>query len=218
MPLPRSPRSAAVVAALLLGALIVAGLAPTFAQPQQVFFGYSRVNLPLISKPAPQPPPVEPQPRIVAWLDIPGQVRINDRLQIIVNVENQGNTDFNGRTEVIIPYEGRRFEAVESSFDRGRGDWVRQNRFPTDLTVEFGTLGRGEHRRGVLYFQLRETQVGDRLRIRGRFSNGRPACGQDVCPTNSSPTSAPRATRSSWWVRAATRRRPPSAASGQARA
>jgi hypothetical protein len=177
-----------------LAALVLLSLAPVLAQsgPSQLFFGYSRVALPLVVGPplptaVPTPVPT-PDPRIVAWLDIPGKVRITDRMQIIVNVENQGATALNRTTEVIIPYDGRKFSAVDSSFDRGKGDWVRQNQFPTDLTVEFGPLQPGEHRRGVIYYDFRangaNAQVGDNLRIRARFNNGGPACGNAVCPTN----------------------------------
>lgn len=182
-------RRRVIVVALLLLSLVLSGLGLAGAQPQQTLFGYSRVLLPLVVNggTAATPPPVN-QPRIVAWLDIPSQVRINDRMQIIVNIQNQGSTSFGGRTDVTIPYDGRKFYAANSSFDAAKGDWVRANNFPTDLIAQFGPLGPGEFRRGVIYYDFKQNgadaKVGDKLRLRARFSNGTPACGQAECPTN----------------------------------
>lgn len=187
---PRSPHHQLFLAALLLIAVALLSLAPVLAQPRpsQLGFGYARVALPMLRNQVVTTPPANPQPQIAVWLDIPGQVRISDRLQIIVNAENQGKSDFAGRTEVIIPYEGHKFRAVDSSFDHGKGDWIKQNKFPTDLTVEFGALRRGELRRGVIYFDLQgnglTSQVGDKLRIRARNNNNSVSCGQIYCPTN----------------------------------
>jgi hypothetical protein len=191
---PRSTTQRVLITAIVLGVLGLLGMSAALAQPQpqQTFFGYSRLYLPALFNappptPVPTPQPV-PQPKIVVWLDIPAKVRINDRMSIIVNIENQGRSDFNGRTEVIIPYEGRKFYAADSSFDRRQGDWVRRNDFPTDLTIEFGELRAGEHRRGVVYYDFRangaNAQIGDNLRVRARFNNGVPDCGSEVCPTN----------------------------------
>lgn len=164
--------------------LMLFGFAPTFAQS---FFGYSRVYLPNVVS-APQPTPKPSAPRIVAWLDIPPKVGINDYMPIVVHIQNQSRTAFTGKTQVTLPYQGRLFYAVSTSFTTGKGDWLKQNQYPTQLVMEFGALGAGEDRQGTIYYDFRangaNAQIGDKLQISATYTNGRPECGSDTCATN----------------------------------
>jgi hypothetical protein len=112
MRFPRSPRWQAMMAVIVLGTLMVLGATAVMAQSGLQLFSYTRVSLPVLSNPlptaapTPTPAPAPANPRIVAWLDIPSEVRLEDRLQVVVNIKNESSFDFNGRTRVVIPYEG----------------------------------------------------------------------------------------------------------------
>lgn len=191
---PWFPRLTMIMALLIINVVVGFNGVPATAspqsqaQPQQRRFTYTRIMLPRIVKVSTPTPPIVTTPKIVVWIDAPTKVKLSDRLKLVINIQNQGDGDLNGRTDVVIPYDGRQFTAVDTSFTPNKGDWVKANTFPGQLTVEFGSIRRGETRSGTIYYALNSNgataKVGDRLRVQGTYNNGKNTCGGVTCYTN----------------------------------
>jgi hypothetical protein len=167
----------------------IPGSAATLEQSNPIY-GYTRLWLPMLRKEVPaEPPPPPPAPRVAAWLEVPSAVEVDDLLEVVVNVRNNIGGSAAENVTIIMPYSGKQYRLIDARFNDGR-DWIRENNYPGDLTIQFGRVAPGDQRSGRLFFELnRDTTngglaVGNSTRVRGRFSPGAALCGADFCQMN----------------------------------
>jgi hypothetical protein len=152
--------------------------------PEQTFFGWMTLHVPLIATAslAPEPPPPPAPPAVFGWLTLPTQVTPGSIVPVRINLQNAGLGAADG-VRVTFPYDSTNFRLLYTQLDAGAGDWVSTDSFPTDFTVQFGSLNPGATRTGTVFLQISPALLpDDRVRFRARYTNG--ACGNAECPTN----------------------------------